>query len=296
MANEDYDPTALRTASKHQQLEVMESWFRAMFEDPAHRTPYESKEGGYIWIWGGPYDAGEELEGEFGGIIDETVIRGLVDSLEGECVDWAPTERPGDYDEGLFDAVSENAAARRTLDEATTTIQSLMSAPIVDELGPAYRRLLFANVITALETYLSDTFINRVFSSVDLIQKYIDSDPKFKERKVPYKDILREAGRVQDEARRELLAMVWHNVAKIKPMYFQVLGVDLGDIEPVASAIQLRHDIVHRNGRRRDGAIVAVTNNDITTLLHEIDELAFRIELTIDFNIDPSTFDGLPGF
>ena len=31
------------------------------FEDPANETPYESSEGGYIYIWGGPYDALEQL-------------------------------------------------------------------------------------------------------------------------------------------------------------------------------------------------------------------------------------------
>ncbi len=44
---------ALRAADRETQLEVMETWFRQHFEDAAERTPYESAEGGYIWIWGG---------------------------------------------------------------------------------------------------------------------------------------------------------------------------------------------------------------------------------------------------
>lgn len=44
---------ALRAADRETQLEVMETWFRQHFEDSAERTPYESAEGGYIWIWGG---------------------------------------------------------------------------------------------------------------------------------------------------------------------------------------------------------------------------------------------------
>lgn len=39
----------------------MVQWFYANFEDPANALPYESKEGGFQWLWGGPFDATEQL-------------------------------------------------------------------------------------------------------------------------------------------------------------------------------------------------------------------------------------------
>ena len=47
----------------------MEAWFRFRFEDPAHNTPYDSAEGGYIWVSGGPYGAREQIEEQFLGIV-----------------------------------------------------------------------------------------------------------------------------------------------------------------------------------------------------------------------------------
>lgn len=47
----------LKNADRDTQLGVMRTWFLQNYEDPAERTPYESREGGYIWIWGGPYEA-----------------------------------------------------------------------------------------------------------------------------------------------------------------------------------------------------------------------------------------------
>lgn len=277
--------------SREEQLEEMEAWFRTMYEDPAERTPYESREGGYIWIWGGPYDAGDVLYSQYGGTVPDDVIDELADKLSGECPEWAPTEQPGDYDEGLFEAISSNVAARQSLDSALAIIRSLMAVPVPTELATAYNRLLFANAIAALETYLSDTFINRVLGNRDLLQKYIDSDPKFKDRKVAYKDVLREAQRVEQEARAELLDLVWHNVGKVKPMYAQVLEVDLGDVGAIASAIQTRHDIVHRNGRTKDGASIEVTPEQIAELLDEITEVATRVEIKLDFGIDKLPLD-----
>lgn len=80
-------------------IEVMLQWFHDNYEDPAVRTPYESAEGGYQWIWGGPYDAREQIGDEFSDIADEDEIEAAVDEVEKDgLVDWAPKERPGDYD------------------------------------------------------------------------------------------------------------------------------------------------------------------------------------------------------
>jgi hypothetical protein len=281
-----YKPDSLREESKDVQLETMEAWFRTMFEDPVERTPYESREGGYVWIWGGPYEAADELYGKFGGIVPDEVIDELAGKLDGECPEWAPTERPGDYDEGLFEAISSNAVARRTLDDALKTIQNLLGINVPSELATAYNRLLFANAIAALETYLSDTFINRVLADQELLQKYVDSDPVFKERKVAYKDVLREASRLEQKARAELLDLVWHNIGRVKPLYAQVLDVDLGDVSAIGAAIQTRHDIVHRNGRTKNGDPIEISAAQISALLIEITELAARIEIKLDFGIN----------
>src|SRR5262245_9909440 len=69
---------------------AMKQWFRQRYEDPANRTPYESAEGGYIWIWGGPYDAGGELSDNFSGEYPDEWIEEAVEDLEHDCVEWAP--------------------------------------------------------------------------------------------------------------------------------------------------------------------------------------------------------------
>lgn len=78
---EDFDREAL--------IETIKEWFFANYEDPAENTPYESREGGYQYIWGGPYDAREEIEIHFTDV-PEDVIEEIVGELEGTAVDWAP--------------------------------------------------------------------------------------------------------------------------------------------------------------------------------------------------------------
>lgn len=59
------------------------------FQDPVEETRYDSGEGGYIWIWGGPYDAHEELMNEFSETVPEDVIKELADELSEISPEWS---------------------------------------------------------------------------------------------------------------------------------------------------------------------------------------------------------------
>jgi hypothetical protein len=92
--------TGFRRLRKAEKLELMIAWFHENFEDPAQSTPYESAEGGYQWIWGGPYEARDELYSKFGDIVSESLIEEAVKEIESDgIVDWAPVHTGDDYDE-----------------------------------------------------------------------------------------------------------------------------------------------------------------------------------------------------
>lgn len=97
-----YTATQLRRMKKADRIEAMIEWFHAHFEDPAERTPYESAEGGYIWIWGGPHEATEEIEAEFGEVVSFELIEQAAEEIQRDGLfDWAPKPKPGDYDDEL---------------------------------------------------------------------------------------------------------------------------------------------------------------------------------------------------
>src|SRR5262245_34602401 len=99
----DYDAvsrTAFRRMRKAEKRELMVRWFHENFENPAESLPYESAEGGYQWIWGGPYDAREQLFDKFGDFVPESLIEEVAEEVEREGVtDWSPTLRRDDDDE-----------------------------------------------------------------------------------------------------------------------------------------------------------------------------------------------------
>jgi hypothetical protein len=69
---------------------IMADWFLANFENPAHSTPCD--EGAYVYIWGGPYFADEELE--IFGAGDKVLAMACAiidDESEGSGPEWAPS-------------------------------------------------------------------------------------------------------------------------------------------------------------------------------------------------------------
>jgi len=99
-ASPGFTMSSFRRLKKTEKIEAMVEWFHGNFEDPAERTPYESAEGGYIWIWGGPYGAHEEIGNEFSDVADVDLIEAAVDVVQRDGLfEWAPREQPGDYDQ-----------------------------------------------------------------------------------------------------------------------------------------------------------------------------------------------------
>jgi hypothetical protein len=84
------DPPNVSRMAKGAAVEAITAWFLSNFEDPVHSTPYESAEGGYQYIWGGPYEARDIIENVFSGHARELVIEDAINELENESSVWVP--------------------------------------------------------------------------------------------------------------------------------------------------------------------------------------------------------------
>jgi|HubBroStandDraft_6_1064221.scaffolds.fasta_scaffold164661_3 hypothetical protein len=92
--------TEFRRMPKALKQELMRLWFLQNFEDPAENTPYESAEGGYQYIWGGPYDTREELENKFSGIAPGSLIDEVTNQLDRHGPgEWAPVQKAEDWED-----------------------------------------------------------------------------------------------------------------------------------------------------------------------------------------------------
>lgn len=273
--NEDYTAQYSRTdvagMGPEEQTEIMRRWFCENYEDPAEQTPFQSSEGGYIWIWGGPYDAHEVLADEFDGIISENVIEELAGDLDGDCPEWAPTPKPEDYDRYIVDDIVGISDHFEKFSQALINIEKLLESDIEDNLAPVLNRMLFVNVITAMETYLSDTFISTVKPDAKFMRKFVESTPDFGSKKIPLSDIYKGMEEMEDRVNKYLNSAIWHRLDRIMPMYKATLDVEFSDdLTEIHKAIQIRHDIVHRNGKTKEGKELTIASDEIKALIKSV--------------------------
>lgn len=101
-AEDDVGVTAdeLSRLPEDEQVPYLTYWFFTYYEDPSEETPHNSREGGFQYIWGGPYDANDALFQEFSGTVSEEALQSAVDEVQsGGIYDWAPTSAHPDRTE-----------------------------------------------------------------------------------------------------------------------------------------------------------------------------------------------------
>ena len=256
----------LWNASPDVQKDVMEYWFFTHFEDPANSMPY--MDGEYHYLWGGPYYAEEELNEEFKGKVQKETIQKLVDELSGYGWQWAPTEGGDYYDE---DYDEDYIFPYHNFIDAINNINMLLRITISNQNEAKYleclHKLLYVNVITALETYLSDTFIKTIQSHKDLAHKFVGNKIMKEEELQKFK---------------HYRSVSWHNTNKANKMYKNTLNVELfndqEEKDKIDKVIKKRHDIVHRNGKNKDGDDIYITQKEILFLIAVVGQFVENIE------------------
>ncbi|WP_155983389.1 hypothetical protein [Nitratireductor aquibiodomus] len=102
------NPDWRKALTKATIVKYLVDWFHYLYWDPANETPYNSREGGYLYIKGGPYSAEEELRGDFEGVVPEDAILEAVEEIESDGLfDWAPSPQHPDSIDFYEDAVAE---------------------------------------------------------------------------------------------------------------------------------------------------------------------------------------------
>lgn len=279
----DFDGTItaseLKRSGRETQLDVMRQWFHANYEDPVENTPYESAEGGYIYIWGGPYEPFEELEAEFGGIVPEKVIQELADELREITWEWTGHPEYDDVDDFLFESIAETSEHHKSFEESLGNVERLLSVDVSAPGKQHLLRLLFVNVITAVETYLSDLFISTVGKDKALLRRFVETTPEFKTEKISVSEVFKTADEIEKKARSYLMDVVWHHLGRVKPMFKDTLDLSFpNDMRDLFKAILIRHDLVHRNGKMKDGGEHTISEANVRTLIEQAKKFVAHID------------------
>ena len=133
------------------------------------------------------------------------------------------------------------------------------------------RYMLYANIITCLETYLGDALITTVKSERWLMRKFVETFQGFKDMKFTLAEVFAKYDTIDEIAIREMADVLYHNLAKVAGIYRDTLGIvfpkDMGNLY---RAVAVRHDIVHRNGKNKEGVFHVVSSTDVEQLATQV--------------------------
>lgn len=194
-----------------------------------------------------------------------------------ECSVEAAEEQYSDY---LFLVASHNHDTYKAFLASLYEIEGLSKLRMPDKkLSESMAGLLYAAVVTAMETYLADTLINRTMGNPKLLRRCLESAPEFATRAVPLTQLFVEHEKVETTVRQYLVEVIYHNLAKVNRMYRDILGVEfppkMGDLY---KAIERRHDLVHRGGKSKSGERAVVAHEAVRALIADIKHFVSVIE------------------
>jgi len=209
-------------------------------------------------------------DGDISNIDDDSVIEVIEHCADDDYIDEL-------IDEEMYPYVDENLR---------DTITALGDMESVNERSkPLLYRAVCANIIACMEAYLSKTYIKLVFSSQEMKERFTKTYKPFQTRKFDLSNVY-EAFRNHDTViKKELQEIIYHKLPIVKAMY-KALGVDLGDISELCKAVMVRHDIVHRNGKDKDGNIQAIGRTELERLKTVVNDFIKNIDRQVNSIID----------
>lgn len=136
----------------------------------------------------------------------------------------------------------------------------------------------YAHIVAAIEGYLGAVFIKYVMTHDDLLKKFILENTDYKEIKFKATDLVSNPDFIRSNVKEYLDKFIFHRVDKVKPLYKAVLGCDLGNINWLGKAVQIRHDCVHRAGITQSNKKLDITEEDIEDLIENARQLSFNLK------------------
>ena len=145
----------------------------------------------------------------------------------------------------------------------------------------ALYRLLFASVITAMETYLSDLFMSLVLPNDQRLGALLLHNKPFNTKKYTIAEAISFSGKKREMAEGHLTEMTWHNLSRVSELYKSALGINLEELvtSDLVSLVVIRHDIVHRNGRKKNGSAHQINDVSVRECIKEVKTFVEKVEV-----------------
>lgn len=217
-----------------------------------------------------------------------------IDGLHGNSINIGLEVLQGDYShdhEYEYDAISSNAELSSNFNHEIENLKKLNEVDLNnDELNSILKRQIYIGVIGSMETFLSETFIKLTLTNPADLQRFVKSHPEFANRRFDLKDVFEAHKNIEQTAKSIMLDTIYHNLPIVREMYMSTFDIKFPSIKDVIKSVMVRHDLVHRNGKTKEGTEnildTAIINSTIDIVIAFIGGIVEEINKKDDLDID----------
>ncbi|QEM94260.1 hypothetical protein FEI17_26855 (plasmid) [Kosakonia radicincitans] len=185
-----------------------------------------------------------------------------------------------EYVEDFHDLEEISASATRPCRSVMASLDDFKSLSDSAPRNLALQRMCYSSIITALEAYLSD-IMKRSVKENAVKRRFVERYKPFKnDTKLDLSSLFITLDKIDRLIANALDSILYHDLEKVRGIFKDVLLVSFPEQNRsfLNRAVQLRHDIVHRNGRNTAGKEVPVGHQDVIQLDKAVREFIASVD------------------
>lgn len=136
-------------------------------------------------------------------------------------------------------------------------VLDVIESPDAEFFGKTLARMAFIQLFAAIEAFLTDTLLTRIFDDRDRLGRVLVGVKDVQGIKVSLADVLANPDIVRQMVAEAVHKVSFHNFAKTDSIWNIAFGHSIFKDEEVKERllryVAIRHDCVHRNGKSEDG-------------------------------------------
>ena len=239
---------------------------------------YQESEPMSDWISENYGDIGEEKESK--------KWEEAVNAFENFCEEQWRLEQEQQWQEEYDYYITQTIAdADDRLEGEIRELRSMITHMPDPGFSDTFSKMIYAHAVTVLEVYLEDVAKALILSSDQHLRNTITNVRPFCTEKYKLSEISFDEDGIKKFVLGKLSDSVFHNIPRALAIIGGVVEKNLIqtiDIEDIQKVTLKRHDIVHRNGKNRDGESIDISMKTTTEALYVIESFTklLRTELT----------------
>lgn len=115
-------------------------------------------------------------------------------------------------------------------------------------------------------------------SSKITFEIFFTSFKDFKEQKVGMNELLNSAANAKEIAKKAMLEVIYHHLPKVARMYETTFTIAFPNFSEIYRDVLIRHDLVHRNGRSKEGQEVIIDEAVVDDLISKMEDFISKID------------------